>query len=554
MTSYTPELVQKFLLEIQKEFVSRESFDERDFAKLKNEFSKANGVPNVRNTDLIQCYYALVESKKMKEDAGLLRVISRRKVRSESGVTVITCLTKPMGCPGKCIYCPSEPNMPKSYLSNQPAAMRAVLNRFDPFAQVQNRLASLMATGHNTSKIEIIIIGGTWGALPDSYKEEFMTGIYNGLNQKIEVSEIRQKAEFFEVPKIEQLLNDPLDVAIAKNETSEYRCVGLTVETRPDWVTEKEIIQMRDFGVTRVEMGVQSLDDEVQILTKRGHDIQAVRDATKLLRDSAIKIGYHLMPGLPGSTLEIDMNALRETFSDPDFRPDWLKLYPCMVTKFSDLEEWFNDGRFKPLTEVELIPLLTEMMKVVPRYLRLTRMIRDIPSQSIQGGCKTINLRQIVEQKMAKEGIICEDIRSREIKTASLSADDVELRSLRYKAGDGEEIFLTFDQIKEDKLISLLRLRIPSYHFSGEKPFLSELEGCSFIREVHTYGLLTKIGALDGNSQHFGFGRRLLAEAERITKEEFGMSRIAVIAGVGVREYYKKFGYEKKGTYMVKEL
>ena len=339
-----------------------------------------------------------------------------------------------------------------------------------------------------------------------------------------------------------------------KNETEEYRCVGLTLETRPDFITEKELILFRQYGCTRVEIGVQTLNDKVQEITKRGHDTQCVRDATKLLRDAGFKIGYHLMPGLPGSNSEIDMKAVEMTFMDNDFLPDLIKFYPCMVTKFSEIEDMYNKGEFKPLTDEDLIPILLQMKRLVPKFCRITRLVRDIPSESIVGGCKTINLRQLIHKKMKEENISCRCIRCREIKSDKIDAKDILLNRINYQANGGEEIFITFDNQKNDKLISLLRLRIPSQIYERKPHFIKELEGCAIIREVHTYGIQTVVGGTDGNSQHFGFGKKLIAESERITKEEYNINKIAVIAGTGVREYYKKLGYTLEGTYMVKQL
>lgn len=545
---------QIFLRRLYDLISSGSSVDEKTYAKMKNEFSSEFSISNERNIDLIEAYRELVSSGEIEKNKELERVISRRKVRTESGVAVITCLTKPFPCPGKCVYCPSEPNMPKSYLSNQPAAMRAVLNHFDPFNQTQNRLASLMVTGHDTSKVEVIVIGGTWSFLPKDYQEDFIRQIYNGLNQPVDREKLNTQGNFFKIPKIEQIENLSLESALKKNETAEHRCVGMTLETRPDFITVDEIQRFRKYGCTRVELGVQSLNDEVQKITKRGHDVARVRKATQLLRDAGFKIAYHLMPGLPGSNHDIDMESVRMAFTDPDFLPDLVKFYPCMVVNFSELAETFKRGEFTPLTDEDLKPLLIEMKRLVPRFTRITRLVRDIPAESVLGGCKTINMRQLIQADMEKQGITCQCIRCREIKADTVDAKNVEMRRLNYKANGGDEIFLTFDEKEKDKLISLLRLRIPSQYFTKEAHFLPELENCALIREVHTYGIQTVVGGSDGNTQHFGFGRKLLAEAERIAQEEYGLKKIAVIAGTGVREYYRKFGYELKGTYMVKEI
>ena len=543
-----------FIRRLFETFSKGETLSQKDFAKMKNEFSAEFSIPNIRNIDLIEAYREVTTSGEEEKKPEIERLISRRKIRSESGVSVITCMTKPFHCPGECVYCPTEPDMPKSYLSNQPAAMRAVLNKFDAFNQTQNRLASLMVTGHDPSKVEIIVIGGTWSFLPKPYQRDFIRDIYNGLNQHVDRKEIDKTGHFFKVQKIEKTEDLSLEEALKKNETAEHRCVGMTLETRPDFITVDELKRFREYGCTRVELGVQSLDDKVQEVTKRGHDTATVRKATQLLRDAGFKIAYHLMPGLPGSNKETDMKAVQMAFTEEDFLPDLVKFYPCMVVHHSELADMYKRGEFEPLTDEELIPILIEMKKLVPRYTRITRLVRDIPAESVIAGCKTINLRQLIQKEMDHQGVECQCIRCREIKADELDINNVELRRHNYKAAGGEEVFLTYDEKVKDKLIGLLRLRIPSQYFTKEPHFMEELEGCALIREVHTYGLQTVVGGSDGNSQHFGFGRKLLAEAERIAKEEYGLEKIAVIAGTGVRKYYEKFGYKLEGTYMVKHI
>ncbi|HPO06029.1 MAG TPA: tRNA uridine(34) 5-carboxymethylaminomethyl modification radical SAM/GNAT enzyme Elp3 [Candidatus Gracilibacteria bacterium] len=430
--------------------------------------------------------------------------------------------------------------------------MRAVLNKFDPFKQVQNRLASLMMTGHDTSKIEIIIIGGTWSYLPEEYQREYLADIYNGLNQEIDLQQIEKYGDFFRCPEIEQREKLSLAEAIEKNQTSAHRCVGLTLETRPDFITEAELKRFREYGCTRVELGVQSLFDEVHEYTKRGNTVADIEKATYLLREAGFKIAYHLMPGLPGSDREKDMATVVNTFTKAEYLPDLLKIYPCVVTPFSALAKIHAEGKFKALTETELLPILIEMKKHCPRFTRIVRLARDIPSSSVIDGCKMINIRQLVQSEMDKQGIKCQCIRCREI--SGNPVQEFAMKRENYEAAQGQEIFLTYDEIKQDKLISLLRLRIPHRFLSGQTHFIPELQNCALIREVHTYGWQSIVGKNDSNSQHFGFGRKLIAEAERIAKEEYHCPRIAVIAGVGVREYYAKLGYHLEGTYMLKDL
>lgn len=562
------ELEKKFLIELKNLLEEKKInlknwwkwFVERDFFKLKNRFSEENKISHVKNIDLIQAFREMKRSWEMKEDKDLERIISRRKVRSESWVAVITNMTKPFPCPWKCVYCPTAADMPKSYLPNQPAAMRAVLNKFDPFNQTQNRLASLMITWHDVSKIEIIVIWWTWSYLPVDYQEEFILQTYNWLNQKVNENFVSRDWDMFKVPKIKQTeFSKTLEEATLKNETAEYRCVWMTLETRPDRISIEEIKRFRKYWCTRVELWVQTLFDDVQELTKRWHTRQDVANAMQILRDAWYKVSFHLMPWLPWSDTFKDRETVRMTFKEEDFKPDLVKFYPCMVIPWTELANDWKAWKYQPLRDEDLKPILMDLITLVPRWCRITRLIRDIPSESILDWCKTINLRQLVEKEMKEKWIEMQDIRSREIKTDEIKMENIEQRRENFKASWWDEIYLTFDTKKDwwvvsDKLISLLRLRIPSQYFTKEKHFLEELEWCAIIREVHTYWVQTVVWWKEWNSQHFWFWRKLLAEAEKIAKEEYWISKMAVIAGVWVRKYYEKFGYEKVGTYMVKEI
>ena len=557
-------LEKKFIIELKNLLEEKKRswkiFEQKDFFKLKNRFSEQNKISHVKNIDLIQAFREMKKSWEIEENKDLERVIARRKVRSESWVAVITNMTKPFPCPWKCVYCPTAADMPKSYLPNQPAAMRAILNKFDPFNQTQNRLASLMVTGHDTSKIEIIVIWWTWSYLPVDYQEEFILQTYNWLNQKVNDEFISRDWDMFKIPKIEQTeFAKTLEEATEKNETAEYRCVWMTLETRPDFITIDEIKRFRKYWCTRVELWVQSLFDDVQEITKRGHTRQDVANAMQLLRDAWYKVSFHLMPWLPWSNTEKDRETVRLTFEDENFKPDLVKFYPCMVIPDTELATDWKAWKYQPLRDEDLKPVLMDLITLVPRWCRITRLIRDIPPESILDWCKTINLRQLVEKEMKEKWIEMQDIRSREIKADTIEMDKIEQRRENFKSSWWDEIYLTFDTKKDnsevsDKLISLLRLRIPSQYFTKEKHFLEELEWCAIIREVHTYWLQSVVWSKEWNSQHFWFWRKLLSEAERIAKEEYWLSKIAVIAGVWVRKYYEKFGYEKVGSYMVKEI
>lgn len=485
------------------------------------------------NSDIIEAYRQLLKAGKIKENQQFIRLIRKRGIRTLSGVSPIAVLTKWFGCPGRCIFCPAEENVPKSYLSNEPAVMRAIINDYDAYKQVKSRIETLHNNGHATDKIELIVMGGTWSAHPKIYQNSFVRQCLNAMNE-VKSSNLK---------KAQQL-----------NEKASHRCVALTLETRPDWVDENEILRMRSLGATRIELGVQSLYDDVLDLVKRGHKIDATIRATQLLKDAGFKISYHMMPGLPGSNFKRDIEMFKELFENPDFRPDMMKVYPCVVVPFSELKKWYEEGRYKPYTDEQLLEIILEIKKYFPRYLRVSRLIRDIPAESVVGGSKVSNLRQVAHELMKEKGIKCQCIRCREIRGQKIDPKNIELRVMDYEASNGQEFFLSFDDTHSDKLCALLRLRFSSYSLKGKKYFIKELEGAALLRELHTYGVQVPISERDElASQHMGFGKRLVAKAEEISREH-GYKKIAVIAGVGIRPYYKKLGYELEDTYMVKYI
>jgi elongator complex protein 3 len=506
---------------------------QKELQALKNKYSLKYLNSSPSNVALIRSYRNLVKKGKIHEDKFFFNIIIKRKIRSESGIANITVITKHYKCPGNCIYCPSEPNMPKSYLSNEPAMMRAILNDFDAFNQVKNRLSGLERTGHNTDKIEIIVAGGTFSYYPKTYQTAFIRDVFNALNQK--KSRTLKKAQEI-------------------NETADHRCVGLSLETRPDWINIDEIKRMRTLGATKVEIGIQSLNEEVLKKNNRGHGVKEIRTALKLLKDAGFKVNAHIMPNLYGSSIEKDIEVFKTLFEDSDFKPDWLKIYPCVVTPYSQLEKIWKKGLFKSYSDEELIKLMIELKKLVPEYVRIARLYRDIPAESILAGSKISNLRQIVQQRMQGTGDKCKCIRCREIKTSLPDPENIKLIERTYTSSDGKEHFLSFEDTKNDKLIAFLRLRIPSQIFKYEKHFIKELSGASIIRELHTYGEhLSLKDHKTKASQHQGYGKRLIERAEEITYD-YGLNKIAVISGIGVREYYKKRGFELQGTYMIKSL
>ena len=517
---------------------------QEDLAKIKRKISKRYKISCPSNVELLKAYHSFCKNKRLKPDKKIELLLRKRKIRSLSGVAVVSVLTKPYPCPGKCLYCPTQKGMPKSYLDNEPAVMRAVLNKFDPYRQVQNRLKSLELTGHPTDKIELIIIGGTWSYLPRKYQYWFIARCFTACNAGLR-GKTRKTKSLFEKQKI--------------NEGTKHRIVGITIETRPDFINEEEIINLRKLGVTRVELGVQSIYDDILKLNQRGHNVDAIIKATKLLKDAGFKICYHLMPNLPGSTPKRDEKMFEEIFKNPDFQPDLLKIYPCAILKEAKLYKLWRAKKYKPYTEKQLINLLKKAKKKIPYYCRIQRLTRDIPSQSIiTGPAKISNLRQILEKESKKEGWRCHCIRCREVKENYDPKEKLHLYRQDYESSDGKEIFLSYESKNRERLYSLLRLRIPSQIFKKRGHFLPVLQDSAIIREVHTYGQLEPLSKGGRTSlfspQHKGLGKKLIREAERIVKEEFWLDKISVISGVGVRNYYKKLCYNLKDSYMVKKF
>jgi len=460
-------------------------------------------------------------------DPELIEAMKTRGVRTESGVAPFAVMMKPFYCPGECIYCPLEEGMPKSYLSDEPAAQRAKTLNFDPMKQVEGRIKQMMETGHITDKIDLIVIGGTFGSYPEKYKREFFKSMFDAVNGK--VSETLAEAQKY-------------------NETAEKRVVGISVETRPDWVSEQEIRLWRELGVTKVQLGVQAFDEEILKKIKRGHSLDEVAEATRMCRNAGLKICYHLMPNLPGSNPEKDIEMAKMMFNDLRFGPDYLKVYPAMTIKGTEMYEMWKQGEYLPYEEIDLIKVLKEIKAQTPVWCRIDRLIRDISKKWVSAGTTRTNLRQILQQELLEEGKKCRCIRCREVR-GGVYDTKVELLVNERESLGGKELFLSYEY--EDKLFSMLRLRLPE---KTEKMLFEELEGAAITREVHTYGQVAQIDINDGiKTQHRGLGKRLMVKAEEIARE-MGYKKMAVISAIGTREYYRKLGYELEGTYMVKNL
>jgi elongator complex protein 3 len=490
----------------------------------------------ITNAELLAFYRELVKSGKEKSDRAVELLLRKIKTKSNSGVAVVSVLTKPYPCPGNCLYCPTEAKMPKSYLSKEPAAARALLNDFDAVRQTHSRLKALVTNGHLTDKVEMIVIGGTWGAYPQKYREDFARDLYFACNTfGARNNKLRKKRSLVAEQKI--------------NETAKCRVIGLSVETRPDWIKEKEILHMRALGVTKVELGVQHLDEKVLWKNRRFTSRTQIAEATRLLRDCGFKIVYHMMLNLPFSTPRKDLASFEELFVNKDFCPDMLKIYPCVVLESSDLCQVWRDGKFKPYSARTLKELLIAVKKIVPPYVRIMRVIRDIPGAYVLAGNKATNLRQDILADQKKNNWSCKCIRCREVREEEVQSKELKMKKTIYPTLGGKEIFLSWEMRDGKKIASFLRLRLPREDVVATEA----LRGAAIVRELHTYGLLTQIGEKGRQSQHLGLGRKLLQEAEHIARQA-SFNKIAVISGVGVRDYYRKRGYKLHDTYMVKLL
>ena len=462
------------------------------------------------------------------------RLLMVKPAKTASGVAVIAVMPKPYACPhGRCIYCPGgiEFNTPLSYTGTEPATKVAQRFSYDPYQQVHSKIEQLQSRGHETGKTEVVVVGGTFPFMPGDYQREFAKSCYDALNGTKSLT---------------------LQQAIATNETADNRCVGFTVETKPDYCKEPHIDLMLDLGVTRVEIGIQSLNNNVYRLVNRGHTLDDVVYAFKIARDAGYKIVAHMMPGLPGSSSKKDIEDFRRLFEDDAFKPDMLKIYPTLVLEHTGLFNMHRNGNYQAYSDDELVNVIVEAKKLVPEWVRIMRIQREIESKDIIAGPKSGNFRQIVFKKLREQGYRCKCIRCREtgLQRRYPSEDEVILRRRDYSASKGSEIFLSYETKAGDTILGFLRLR------KVARPHRVELDGSAVVRELHIYGQAISIGINDrGDSyQHKGLGMKLLKEAERISKDDLGVDKIAIISAVGTRQYYKKFGYHQDGPYVSKEL
>jgi len=536
-----PEAIKKLIIDNAGKVKDRDELED-----IKRSFCKEFKLDSVLNSDILTEYRKLVSERKINKSESFEALLRKRTVRTLSGIAPVAVLTKSYPCPGTCAYCPRQEDVPVSYLSNEPAVMRAIRCQYDPYKQVLLRLKAMENNGHEPEKIEIIVIGGTWSYLPKKYKYWYIVNCFRAANdyEKLRTKKLSSAHDdkSFEIKlsafyKQNLSLRD-LQTALAreqnKNERARYKIIGLTLETRPDYITPEELMEMREFGCTRVEMGVQALDDEILKLNKRGHGIKEIAEATKLLKEYGFKITYHIMPALPGATPAKDLKMFKMLFSDARFQPDQIKFYPTVVVKGSLLYKWYLQGKYKPYSDKALQELIVKCKAAVPEYVRIIRLIRDIPGESIVAGNKITNLRQVMQQR----GVKCNCIRCREVKDGKIVSPKINI--LEYPSAGGQEYFLSADSQDHKTLYGFCRLRI-----DASSPIAPAI-----IRELHVYGQLVSIGG-DKMVQHSGLGKQLLSRAEEIVKSH-NFAKIAVISGVGVRGYYKKFGYKLKNTYLFK--
>ncbi len=553
-------------LEWLKEFSKTEKweawFTKEDFHKIKNKiYWKYKIKKPFQSIEIIERYNELIADWTLEENLFFKKILRKRWVRSLSWVTVISLLTKFWWCPWKCIYCPTFDNLPKSYIPNEPAVMRAQLNKFDPIMQIHNRLRALEVTWHKIEKNDVRIIWWTWSFYPKEYQETFIKEIYDAFNTYDEMKKFIEKTDLssdkFASFKIKQWYkakkSKTLEEAKKLNENSRLRVIWIAIETRPDWITPEEIKRLRSYWVTRVEIWYQTTIDEINKLNKRWHWNKESIGATKLLKDAWFKVVAHMMPNLLWSNPELDKKSLKEVFDNPDFRPDELKIYPMMVTDKSELTKVWKKWWFKAYDDKTLINLTVELEKMIPEYVRLNRTYRDIPATEILEGSTVANLRQIVEDQIKAEWIKLIDIRHREIKDWTNNPKKSILNTYKYKASLWEEYFLTFEDKNDRTIFSLLRLRLPKENAEILR-VLPELKNCAIIREVHTFWDQLWIKEKWSTFwQHIGLWKRLMEESERIAKQAW-FKKMAVIAWVWVRWYYKKRWYSLIWEYMIKNI
>ncbi len=537
--SINNEKIKKIALAIINYLLKHPNTPREKITNIKGKYAKEFNFNEVlKNATILS--YSTEEEKQI-----LTQLLRRRTTRTLSGISVIAIMTKPLPCPGTCIYCPGQDSQPgqkvaQSYTGQEPAAMRSIHNNYDAYRQVKSRIEDLEAIGHTVDKIELIVMGGTFLSSAIIYQEEFIKGAYEGILEK------RVKT----LEEVKRL-----------SEKSKRRLIGLTIETRPDYCTEPYVDRMLNYGATRVEIGIQTVFDEIYKKNNRGHTTQDSIDAIRIAKDAGLKINAHMMPNLPGSNFAKDLESFDILFSHPEYRPDMLKIYPCLVIKGTKLYDWWKDGRYTPYSLDELINLIAKIKQHLPPYVRIQRIMRDIPAFLIEAGCNKSNLRQLVNKRLKELDIHCNCIRCREYGIIKREKNveegffnNIKLNRLDYKASLGQETFLSYENKEEGYLVGYLRLRKPSEF--AHRPELRDGK-TMIIREVRVVGELVAKDAKPRNNtqlQHRGYGKLLMENAEKIAVEDYYSKKLAVISGIGARDWFYKMGYKLDGYYVSKKL
>jgi len=554
---------QEFISELKKK-----NYSDKQLAKLKRELSLKYKLPRIPTNIEILLYAS------QKDLLWLKQKLLTKPTRTISGVAPVALMTRPSSCPhGKCTFCPggiNSPwgNVPQSYTGHEPATMRAMRNNYDSYLITFNRLEQYILLGHTIDKIELIIMGGTFPAETKKYQEEFIRRAFQALNDFSELFfnnkgtiKIKQFKDFFELPgdiqdaqrskriqkkllQLKKKTKRTLEQEQQRNETAKVRCVALCIETKPDWGFLEHGNEMLRQGCTRVELGIESVYDDVLSFVHRGHTAADSKKSIQILRDLGFKINFHYMPGLPLTDRKRDIAGMQQLFSDPDYRPDMIKLYPCMVAPGTALYYQWKQGKFTPISTEEAAERIVAFKKVVPEYCRIQRIQRDVPTKYWSAGVDRTNFRQFMHENY---NFTCRCIRCREPQGRKINWKKVQIKITPYEASQGKEFFIAAEDTANNILIGFCRLRFPSQYFRSEITAQSAL-----IRELHVYGTATAIGE-EGVVQHKGWGKKLMQKAEEIARAQ-GKKKIVVISGVGVKEYYRKLGYEKEGLYMVKRI
>lgn len=579
--AFEPERFESALVPLIEELRRASRLDPKGFDRILRRHPK-DGKGAFKKSELVLAFRRFAPRYGWTDERSFMAKVRAKPVRTDSGVAPVTVLTEPFPCPGRCVFCPSDLRMPKSYLSMEPGAQRAAQHRFDPFSQVSARLQAFSDNGHAVGKIELIVLGGTWSFYPETYQRWFIEQCFRAMNQfgaadwRPAAAAARSAALPFETlganldgrdpgpgynAEVQRRFGGHRAVSAAeragpgdllaehrKNEEAPVRCVGLVLETRPDHVDEAEVLRLRGLGATKIQLGLQSLCDRILEANQRGHDVATSRRAMRLLRAAGFKIHAHWMPNLLDATPESDREDFLRLFEDPDFRPDELKIYPNSLIESAELMRHYEAGRWRPYSEAALVSLLADCVASTPRYCRLTRIIRDIPGHDIVVGNRRSNLREVVEAQLQREGRAPAEIRAREVRGAEIGPGSLRLEVHRYLTSGSAECFLEL-LTPDERLAGFLRLSLP------EAPsFVPELGASAIIREVHVYGRVADLGEpAQGRAQHAGLGARLVAAAAALAQGA-GFARMAVISAVGTRAYYRRLGFEDGRLYQHRTL